>query len=218
MNEPGAAAGGESAEANPFLSAANQMFKDFEQMSKEPTVGSQGEGGFPGMPGMDDPMFKNLLNTFAKDLLGGEGNTGEGSDKAMESLMSEFTSFLKDSENNDEMKSALESVVQEIISKDTLYQPMKVLHDEFPGWLESNWDKISQVDLERYNKQVDKIDEIVKFYETSEDKDNNPKAFELLGELQELGSPPEDLMKKIAGKQFANTPASGESPFSNKFS
>ena len=66
--------------------------------------------------------------------------------------MSEFSSFLKSSENNEEMKSALESVVQEIISKDTLYEPMKVLHDEFPNWLESNWDKVSQQDLERYNK------------------------------------------------------------------
>lgn len=120
MNEPGASAEG-NPDANPFLQAANQMFKDFEQMSKEPS-GAQSQGA-DGFPGIDDPMFKNLLNTFAKDLIGGEGGQGgEGnSDKAMENLMNEFTSFLKDSENNDEMKSALESVVQEIISKDTLY-------------------------------------------------------------------------------------------------
>jgi hypothetical protein len=35
---------------------------------------------------------------------------------------------------------------------------MKQLKEEFPGWLEKNWDKISQEDLEKYNKQVDKIE------------------------------------------------------------
>ena len=50
------------------------------------------------------------------------------------------------------MKGLLESVANEILSKDSLYKPMKVLKDEFPGWLEKNWESISQEDLERYNE------------------------------------------------------------------
>jgi hypothetical protein len=42
-------------------------------------------------------------------------------------------------------------VVKEIISKDSLYQPMKNLKDAFPAWLEDNWQKLSDEDLERYN-------------------------------------------------------------------
>ena len=63
------------------------------------------------------------------------------------------------------MKTALESVVQEIINKDTLYEPMKTLKDEFPTWLENNWEKIPPEDHERYNKQLEKIEEICKYYE-----------------------------------------------------
>jgi hypothetical protein len=42
-------------------------------------------------------------------------------------------------------------VVKEIISKDSLYQPMKNLKDAFPPWLEDNWQSLSDEDLERYN-------------------------------------------------------------------
>ena len=63
------------------------------------------------------------------------------------------------------MKSALDSVVNELLNKDTLYQPMATLRDEFPIWLEENWQKISQKDLEMYNNQHDKIVEICKYYE-----------------------------------------------------
>jgi hypothetical protein len=41
--------------------------------------------------------------------------------------------------------------VKEIISKDSLYQPMKNLKDAFPTWLEDNWQSLSDEDLERYN-------------------------------------------------------------------
>ena len=105
--------------------------------------GFGGLGGMPGMPGMpgmegmeNDPTFMNLLNTFAKDLLSGDPNQ---SDAALDSIMNQFSSFMKDTENNDELKEALESVVQEIIKKDTLYDPMKTLKDEYPKWLEENW-------------------------------------------------------------------------------
>ena len=89
----------------------------------------------------------NLLNTFAKDLLGGEagsaGGSGEHGLGGMDKLMSEFQNFLKDNEGNEDMNSALNSVFKEFLNKDILYQPMAILRDEFPIWLEENWQKIS---------------------------------------------------------------------------
>ena len=84
----------------------------------------------------------------------------------MERLMGEFTNFLKDSEGNEDMKGALDSVVNELLNKDTLYEPMRIMRDEYPNWLENNWDKISQADLVSYNKQLDKLTEICAFYES----------------------------------------------------
>lgn len=121
----------------------------------------------------------------------------------MDKLMGEFQSFLKESEGDDNMKSALDSVVNELLNKDTLYEPMKTLRDEYPKWLEENWQKIPQKDLEMYNNQLDKITEICEYYEKNQSSAaDQAKSFELLSQLQDLGSPPEDLMKKIASKQF----------------
>jgi len=78
------------------------------------------------------------------------------------------------------MKEALESVVNEIIKKDTLYEPMKTLKDEYPKWLEDNWNKVSQEDLERYNKQLEKIEEICNHYESSGSNADSTKVFEML--------------------------------------
>ena len=105
---------------------------------------------------------------MTKDLFGGAGGE-EGADGAgMEKIMAEFGKFLQESEGNEDMKSALDSVVNELLTKDTLYDPMKTLKDEYPVWLESNWDKVSNSQLENYNSQLDKITEICAFYESSE--------------------------------------------------
>lgn len=86
--------------------------------------------------GGGDENFMKMLDSFAKDLLKGDPTQSEG---ALDNLMNQFSEFMKDSENNEDMKDALESVVSEIIKKDTLYEPMKTLKDEYPKWLEENW-------------------------------------------------------------------------------
>lgn len=51
--------------------------------------------GLEGLGGADDPMFMNLLNTLAKDLLNGDSATQEG---ALDNLMNQFQDFMKDSD------------------------------------------------------------------------------------------------------------------------
>jgi peroxin-19 len=103
----------------------------------------------------------------------------------MDKIMAEFSKFLKESEGNEDMKSALDSVVNELLTKDTLYEPMKTLREEYPVWLENNWDKVSNTTLENYNSQLDKITEICAFYESAEgDKpETQSHVFELLAQL-----------------------------------
>lgn len=96
------------------------------------------------------------MDEILKNLMGGLGAAAGGSDggdapPGMDKLMSEFTNFLKDSEGNEDMKGALDSVVNELLNKETLYEPMKTLMEEYPPWLEANWDKVSAKDLESYN-------------------------------------------------------------------
>jgi peroxin-19 len=138
---PGGPNGGGTSAANmqenPFMQACQQMFKDFENVSKESGGSAQGDP-------TSDPQMMSFLNNFAKEFMGGGGDGSGGADPAgMDKLLGEFSNFLKDSEGNEEMKSALDSVVNELLNRDTLYEPMKSLRDEYPPWLEANWDKIS---------------------------------------------------------------------------
>ena len=57
----------------------------------------------------------------------------------MDEMMKQFTSFLSDAGENNDFKGALNSVVKDIISKDSLYPPMLKLKESYPQWLEDNW-------------------------------------------------------------------------------
>ena len=80
-----------------------------------------------------------------KSMMGGSGGgIPEAGASDINKVMEEFSKFLKDSEGNEDMKSALDSVVNELLTKETLYEPMLVMRETYPQWLETNWDKVSQ--------------------------------------------------------------------------
>lgn len=85
--------------------------------------------------------------------------------------MKQFSQFLSEGDSNGEFGGALESVVKDIVSKESLYPPMKKLKDAYPEWLENNWDKCSDLDLERFNKQLDKVTEICLAFEKEDESD-----------------------------------------------
>lgn len=127
--------------------------------------------------GMGDDNFMNLLNGFAKDLL---KDDPAANNAAMDNILNQFQAFMKDSEDNEDMKSALESVVSEIIKKDTLYEPMKSLRDEYPKWLDAHGETLEDKELERYYQQLEKIKEICDMYEKNGENTDQTKVFEML--------------------------------------
>ncbi len=88
---------------------------------------------------MDDKqmeaMFKGLMGSLGGNpdatKPGGEG-AGMPDDTQMNEMMKQFTNFLQEGDQDDDFKGALGSVVKDIISKDSLYTPMKKLQDQFP--------------------------------------------------------------------------------------
>jgi len=69
---------------------------------------------------------------------------------------------------------------------------MSTMKQAYPKYLEENADKLSSEDLERYNKQLDIIEEMVKYFDNEEaDKE---KIVELLNKLQDLGAPPDEVV------------------------
>lgn len=127
----------------------------------------------------------------------------------MDDLLKNFSGFLNETGGNDQFKGALDSVVSEILSKDSLYTPMKNLRDLYPKWLEDNWENQSDEDLEKYNNQLDKVSEICQLFENENKDKNQEEIFNLLQQLQEMGHPPEELMKLVQEKSGVDPNAPG---------
>jgi hypothetical protein len=77
------------------------MFKDMEgKGGPSGDASTELPGGTP-----DDANFMNLLNSLSKDMMSGDSGQQE---VAMDKILGEFSSFIKDAEGNEEMKTALE--------------------------------------------------------------------------------------------------------------
>ena len=112
---------------------------------------------------MMDDLQKMTQNLFG-------GTTGAQGEINEEDLMKQMQEMLKVSEDNPDMKTALDSMLKELIGKDVLAEPLRLMHDKFPEFLQKNKEKLSAEDFERYSKQETKIAEILAFFENKDSK------------------------------------------------
>jgi hypothetical protein len=107
--------------------------------------GLGGEGGGKGGENpFDDAemmkMFKGLIGSLGENPDAPNDSTGGPSDDQMNGLMNEFTKFLNEQGGDNEFKGALDSVLKDVMNKDSMYKPMLKLKEAFPQWLEQNWE------------------------------------------------------------------------------
>ncbi|KAJ8662311.1 hypothetical protein O0I10_002004 [Lichtheimia ornata] len=123
----------------------------------------------------------------------------EGGDDA---FMGEMMRQLESMADSGEFENLLEGMMQQLMSKELLYEPMKHMADNYTSWLEDNKDKISAADYERYQKQHELCKQVVAKYESPDfDDKNEAKAKELMDlmqKMQDLGQPPASMMEEIA--------------------
>ena len=147
---------------------------------------------------LNDKEFQNFFEQFASSMMGGEGSK-EGVDETdandmMKNLMDEFTGFMKQNEGNEEIKNEFETMMKQMISKEALYQPMSDMKAAYPKFLEENAEKLSPEELERYNKQLDTVEEIVKCFDENGKQED---VIELINKLQDLGNPPPEIVAQV---------------------
>lgn len=124
----------------------------------------------------NDPTSSNPEDTLTQ-LLAGLGNGGDG----------DF-----------DMSKLLTDMLEQLSSKDVLYEPIKDLNTKFPAFLEEKEAVLEAAELARFMKQFEITNEILAVFEATSFDNNNPEHREqintLLESLQELGNPPSDLM------------------------
>lgn len=64
------------------------------------------------------------------------------------------------------MSSFVDSIMNQLISKDVLYEPLKEIGGKYPDWLAANKPRLTLRDYEQYEAQYDYIQRILRQYDT----------------------------------------------------
>ncbi|KAJ8877228.1 hypothetical protein PR048_021682 [Dryococelus australis] len=147
------------------------------------------------------------LNNFLpedelKNMLGNLG-LGDGSDESVD-----FMRFMQ-------------QILQCIISKDILYQPLKELADKYPEWLEENESRLEPAELQRHKKHSDLILEVCNELEQESENDSADmkkqrfdKVMNLMQKMSDCGQLPKELIGSVGNisEQLTNQLPPGFDP------
>lgn len=94
------------------------------------------------------------------------------------------------------MESVVETMMQQLLSKEILHEPMKEIGERYPKWLEDHKTNLSTEDYERYSHQYQLIKDLNEVYDN--DPSNFNKVVELMQKMQECGQLPNDIVQELA--------------------
>ncbi|KAM4066257.1 pex19 protein family protein [Hirsutella rhossiliensis] len=165
-----------------------------------------------GDAGADASFQDTIRRTMERMQTSGEQATAAAASEGGEDFMSEMLKQLSEgtlgAEGSDEdFSKMLMGMMEQLTNKEILYEPMKELHDKFPGWFDKNRGSTAAEDLRRYQEQQVLVGEIVAKFEQSTYSDTNATDREYIVErmqkMQAAGSPPADLVGDMSSAQEA---------------
>ncbi|XP_011070126.1 peroxisome biogenesis protein 19-2 [Sesamum indicum] len=113
-----------------------------------------------------------------------------------DAMMEEWVKQFEELAGSQDMESIVETMMQQLLSKEILHEPMKEIGERYPLWLEDNKAKLTDEEYARYTHQYELIKELNQVYET--DPSNFNKIVELMQKMQECGQPPNDIVQELA--------------------
>jgi peroxin-19 len=88
----------------------------------------------------------------------------------------------------EDFSNMLVNMMEQLTSKEILYEPMKELNEKYPAWMTENEGKTKKEDLERYRMQMGIVSEIVERFDRPGYKDENEEDREYIVErMQKVG-------------------------------
>ncbi|KAK9698794.1 hypothetical protein RND81_08G131700 [Saponaria officinalis] len=119
-----------------------------------------------------------------------------GDDFSKDAMMEEWVKQFEELAGSQDMESMVETMMQQLLSKDILYEPMKEIGERYPKWLEEHKSSLSEEDYKRYSHQYELIQELNGVYDS--DPDNFTRIVDLMQKMQECGQPPNDIVNELA--------------------
>lgn len=142
----------------------------------------------------------------------------ESANKSEEDMLAEMLKAL-DSGGGDGGEDGISKMfldmMHQLTHKSMLYEPMKELHEQYPGWLAGNKPpKLKQEDYDRYKRQSEIVRDITNKFEEPNFKDEDEECrqyiWNKMQDMQSQGAPPEELVKNpFPGTDFGSIPGLG---------
>ncbi|KAG6431817.1 hypothetical protein SASPL_109902 [Salvia splendens] len=113
-----------------------------------------------------------------------------------EPMIEDWVKQFEELAGTQDMESIVETMMQQLLSKEILYEPMKEIGERYPTWLEENKAKLTDEEYTRYSNQHQFIKDLNQVYEA--EPENFNKIVELMQKMQECGQPPNDIVQELA--------------------
>lgn len=180
--------------------ADKETMKNFKQLLGALGEAGEGNGENPqGATGQQSAGFKDIVSNTLDRLKENSNKVDTNLEKEKkqhnsDDVLSQLLDQLVDGTGDEEgMDNAILSMLNQMSSKEVLYQPMKEMQVEFGKWFEDNEDNEEYKEkMGTYRKQYDLVEKIVVIYEKEDynnDK-NREEVTELLDQLEQLGDSP----------------------------
>ncbi|CAN8269714.1 unnamed protein product [Cochlearia groenlandica] len=120
-----------------------------------------------------------------------------------DAIVEDFLNQFKDLTGSQDLESIVETMMQQLLSKDILHEPMKEIGARYPKWLKENEASLSREDNNRYSQQYKLIKELNDVYEN--EPNSSSKIMEIMQKMQVCGQPPNDIVQEMdPGFDFAS--------------
>ncbi|KAK4750007.1 hypothetical protein SAY87_027456 [Trapa incisa] len=139
--------------------------------------------------------LSKLREQTRETVKGLESVTG-GDDLGSNAMMEDWVKQFEDLAGSQDMESMVETMMQQLLSKEILYEPMKEIGEKYPKWLEDHKSSLSEEEFKRYSHQHKLIKDLNEVYE--KEPDNFNKIVDLMQKMQECGQPPNDIVRELA--------------------
>jgi peroxin-19 len=126
---------------------------------------------------------------------GGGGGGGGGEEEMMKQMMEAMSGGAGG------MQEMMDNMLQHLLSKETLYEPMVEISQKYPPWIKKNRKALPDEEIVRYEAQLVKVCAIIQAFDEGE-KDF-AKIVTLLQEMQAFGLPPDEIMKELSQNKNA---------------
>lgn len=179
----------------------------------------------------EDGFQETILKTMERMQNSGEqacaaAAASDDSEDILAQMLKEMQSSEQDGTGDEEgFSKMLMSMMEQLTNKEILYEPMKELHDKFPGWMSKNKNSVKKDDIRRYEDQQRLVKEIVAKFDEKGYTDSNAadrqyivermqqvSSFKEIGaelyltmteQMQAAGSPPADLVGEMSAAHEA---------------